>query len=69
MSTRSKKQKTRIVLALEMAQTFSTSKAQTKRVFNVGHFHLAPNMTIVFSIHPLHMFGNSHWFVNRRELK
>jgi hypothetical protein len=44
MNTRLEKHKTIVILALEMAQAFSTLKAQTKRVFNVGHFHLAPSM-------------------------
>jgi hypothetical protein len=31
-----------------MAEAFSTLKAQTKRVFNVGRFHLAPSMIVIF---------------------
>ncbi len=41
--TISEKHRIRVVLAMTMAQAFSISKAQTKGVFNVGHFHLAPS--------------------------
>ncbi len=47
-NTKSEKHRTRVVLALEMAKAFSTLKAQTKRVFNVGRFHLAPSMIVIF---------------------
>jgi hypothetical protein len=69
MSIGSKKHITRVVLALEMAQAFNTLKAQTKRVINVRCFHLALNMIVVFSIHALHLFGNSHWLTNKGEFK
>jgi hypothetical protein len=69
VSTGSKKHKTKVVLAREMAQVFNIAKAQTKRVLNVGHFHLALNVNIVFFVHALHLFENSHWLVDKWEFK
>jgi hypothetical protein len=50
-----------------MAQTFSTLKSQTKRIFNVGCFHLAPNVPIVPYVHALDLFGKPHWLVDLGE--
>jgi hypothetical protein len=52
------KHKTRVILTLEMAQAFNTSKSQTIYFFNVSHFHLAPNMSIISSVHALHLLGS-----------
>ncbi len=68
-STELEKHRIIVILAPKMVQEFNILKAQTKRVSNVGHFHLTPNVTIVFSIHALHLFGNSHWLINKGELK
>jgi hypothetical protein len=61
------KHKTIIILTLEMAQTFRTFKSQTKRIFNVGSFHLAPNVPIVPSVRALDLFGKPHWLVDLGE--
>jgi hypothetical protein len=47
---------TRIVIATQMSQAPSASKSQAKTVINVGGFHLAPNMTIIFIVHALYLF-------------
>jgi hypothetical protein len=60
MNTQIIKHKTIVIWTLEMAQTFNTSKSQTKIIFNVGYLHLAPNVLIIPSIRALHMFGKTH---------
>lgn len=68
-STILEKHRIRVVLAMKMAQAFSISKAQTKGFFNVGRFHLAPSVIVIFYVHVLHLFRNSHWLADRGELK
>ncbi len=38
-----------------MAQAFSGSKTQTKRIIYVGHFQLALNVIIILLHHALHL--------------
>jgi hypothetical protein len=48
-----------IILTLDMAQTSTTMKTQTKVVFYVDCFNLAPSMVVALSIHALHLFEMS----------
>ncbi len=44
-----------IILALQMAQSTSSSKVQIEIVLDVSHFNLVPHMVIMFPIHSLHL--------------
>jgi hypothetical protein len=50
-----------IVITMQMPQTPSASKSQTKIIIDVGGFHLAPDMTIVLAIFALHLFRMANW--------
>jgi hypothetical protein len=54
--TKEKKFNKTIILTLDVAQISTTMKTQTKVVFYVGCFELAPNMVVTLSIHALHLF-------------
>jgi len=44
-----------VIITTQVPQALGASKSQTKIVFHVGGFHLAPSMTIVFAVHNLHL--------------
>ncbi len=44
-----------IIIATQVPQTPSASKSQTKVVFDVGGFHLAPSTNIILAIHVIHV--------------
>jgi len=46
------------------APTLGAFKPQTKFFLNVGGFHLAPNMTIILTIHALHLSRMANWKMN-----
>ncbi len=46
---------TNVIFKSQVAQAFATSDTQSKIIFNDGHLHIAPNMVIELSIHPLHL--------------
>jgi hypothetical protein len=46
---------TTIILALQMSQALCHLESKVEIVFNICHFNLAPNMTIIFFIHSLHL--------------
>jgi len=59
-----------VILAMEVAQTFATSKTQSKVVPNVGHLHLAPSIAnILLPIHSLHLTRIPYWLMQAWEFK
>ncbi len=46
---------TNVIFKSQVAQAFATLDTQSKIIFNDGHLHIAPNMVIELSIHPLHL--------------
>jgi hypothetical protein len=46
---KAKKMFVKIIIAMQVPQASGASKSQTKILFDVGGFHLAPNMTIVLA--------------------
>jgi hypothetical protein len=55
LRTRSNKLVTSVIFTTQVAQTFATLDTQSKIIFNDHHLHLAPNMVVELSIHPLHL--------------
>jgi hypothetical protein len=54
---------------MQLPQAPSASKSQTKIVYDIGIFHLAPSMTIVVVVHALHLFRMANWKMNGWQFK
>jgi hypothetical protein len=52
-----------------MTKVFCHFKAQTKLIFYVICLQLAPNVTIIFPVHSLQLFGMFQWMVNKKKFK
>jgi hypothetical protein len=50
-------------------QAPNASKSQTKIIFDVGGFHLAPSMTIVLAIHASHLSRMASWKMDGQQFK
>ncbi len=59
IKTKEKKFNKTVILILKVAQTSIIMKTQTKVIFYVGCFDLAPSMVVTLSIHALHLFEMS----------
>jgi hypothetical protein len=59
----------RVVLTLEMAQTSTITKTQTKVILDVRCFEFLLSMAIMLSIHALHLFKMLCWLLQGREFK
>ncbi len=57
LRTRSNTIVTSVIFTSQMAQAFANLDTQSKIISNDGHLHLAPNMVVELSIHPLHLIG------------
>ncbi len=52
-----------------MPQAPSAFKSQTKIIFDVGGFHLAPSMTIVLLVLALHLSKMVSWKMDGRQFE
>jgi hypothetical protein len=58
-----------VVLTFQMTQTTCHVESKVEIIFVIGHFDLAPRMTIIFSIHFLHLTKMAIWIINQWEFK
>ncbi len=58
-----------IILASKVFNTFCHFKLEAKIILDVGGHHSRPNVTIIFSIHVVHLSQISIFIRNRREFK
>jgi hypothetical protein len=50
-----------IIIATQVPQALCAFKSQNEIVLDVGGFHLAPNMTIILTVHALHLSKMASW--------
>jgi hypothetical protein len=60
---------TRVIFTLEVAQTSTTTKTQTKVVLDVCCLEFLLSMAIMLPIHALHWFKMLWWLLQGREFK
>jgi hypothetical protein len=58
-----------IILASKVSNTFCHFKLEAKIILDVGGHHSRPNVTIIFSIHVVHLSQISIFVRNGREFK
>ncbi len=58
-----------IIIATQVPQALCVSKSQNKIILDVGGFHLAPNMTIILTVHALHLSKMASWKTDGRQFK
>jgi hypothetical protein len=54
---------------MQVPQAFGVYRSQSKIIFDVGGFHLAPNMTIILTIHALYLSKMANWKTNGQQFK
>jgi len=59
----------RIIKVMQVPQAPNAFQSQTKIVLNVGGLHFSPSMTIVLTVHALHLFRMVNWKTNGKGFK
>jgi hypothetical protein len=69
LKTTTNKLETRVVSTLEVVQTSTTTKTQTKVLFDICCFLFLLSMAIMLPIHALHLFKMFCWLLQGWEFK